>query len=82
VERFYQERAIWRIGEAFEKDHDLKALVVMATGAGKTRTVVALCDSDDALQLGKTRPVSWPTAFRICDFYLYCHQNNCGEDVR
>jgi type I restriction enzyme R subunit len=44
VERFYQERAIWRIGEAFEKDHDLKALVVMATGAGKTRTVVALCD--------------------------------------
>ena len=44
VERFYQERAIRRIGEAFEKDHDRKALVVMATGAGKTRTVVALCD--------------------------------------
>jgi type I restriction enzyme, R subunit len=44
VERFYQERAIRRIGEAFEKDHDRKALVVMATGAGKTRTVIALCD--------------------------------------
>src|SRR6202158_4791009 len=44
VERFYQERAIRRIGEAFEQDHDRKALVVMATGAGKTRTVVALCD--------------------------------------
>jgi type I restriction enzyme, R subunit len=44
VERFYQHRAIRRIGEAFEKDHDRKALVVMATGAGKTRTVVALCD--------------------------------------
>jgi len=44
VERFYQERAIRRIGEAFEKDHERKALVVMATGAGKTRTVVALCD--------------------------------------
>jgi len=27
VERFYQERAIRRIGEAFEKDHDRKALV-------------------------------------------------------
>ncbi len=44
VERFYQQRAIRRIGEAFERDHERKALVVMATGAGKTRTVVALCD--------------------------------------
>ena len=44
VERFYQSRAIRRIGEAFEKDHDRKALIVMATGAGKTRTVIALCD--------------------------------------
>jgi type I restriction enzyme R subunit len=44
VERFYQERAIRRIGKAFEKDRDRKALVVMATGAGKTRTVIALCD--------------------------------------
>ncbi len=42
VERFYQTRAIRRIGEAFEKDLDRKALVVMATGAGKTRTVIAL----------------------------------------
>jgi type I restriction enzyme R subunit len=44
VERFYQKRAIRRIGEAFETDHERKALVVMATGAGKTRTVIALCD--------------------------------------
>ncbi len=44
VERFYQQRAIRRIGEAFDKDHERKALVVMATGAGKTRTVIALCD--------------------------------------
>jgi type I restriction enzyme R subunit len=44
VERFYQSRAIRRIGAAFEKDRDRKALVVMATGAGKTRTVIALCD--------------------------------------
>ena len=44
VERYYQTRAIRRICEAFEKDHDRKALVVMATGAGKTRTVIALCD--------------------------------------
>ncbi|MFH0957718.1 MAG: DEAD/DEAH box helicase family protein [Pseudomonadota bacterium] len=44
VERFYQTRAIRRIGEAFEHDHDRKALVVMATGAGKTRTVIALVD--------------------------------------
>src|SRR5438105_12317079 len=44
VERFYQTRAIRRIGEAFERDHERKALLVMATGAGKTRTVIALCD--------------------------------------
>ncbi|MCC7376924.1 MAG: DEAD/DEAH box helicase family protein [Verrucomicrobiales bacterium] len=44
VERYYQTRAIRRIGESLEKDHDRKALVVMATGAGKTRTVIALCD--------------------------------------
>jgi type I restriction enzyme R subunit len=44
VERFYQSRAIRRIGEAFEKDNDRKTLIVMATGAGKTRAVVALCD--------------------------------------
>jgi type I restriction enzyme R subunit len=44
VERYYQTRAIRRIGEAFENDRDRKALVVMATGAGKTRTVIALAD--------------------------------------
>ncbi len=42
--RFYQQRAIRRIGEAFEKDRQRKALLVMATGSGKTRTVVALID--------------------------------------
>ncbi len=44
VERHYQTRAIRRIAEAFERDHDRKALLVMATGAGKTRAVIALCD--------------------------------------
>ena len=44
VERPYQFRAIRLIGEAFEQHHNRKALVVMATGAGKTRTVIALCD--------------------------------------
>jgi type I restriction enzyme R subunit len=44
VERFYQARAIRRIAEAFEKDNLRKALLVMATGAGKTRTVIALSD--------------------------------------
>jgi hypothetical protein len=42
--RYYQERAIRKICEAFEVDAERKALVVMATGAGKTRTVVALVD--------------------------------------
>ena len=42
--RFYQTRAIRRVGEAFEKDHLRKSLLVMATGSGKTRTVIALAD--------------------------------------
>ncbi|MGA9188531.1 MAG: DEAD/DEAH box helicase family protein [Methanosarcina sp.] len=44
ADRYYQTRAIRRIAESFEKDNDRKALVVMATGAGKTRTVIVLCD--------------------------------------
>lgn len=44
VERHYQQRAIRRIAETFERDQHRKALVVMATGAGKTRTVIALVD--------------------------------------
>lgn len=44
VERYYQTRAIRRIGERFEQDRQRRALLVMATGAGKTRTVIALCD--------------------------------------
>lgn len=44
VERYYQTRAIRRIGESFEKQNERKSLLVMATGSGKTRTVIALCD--------------------------------------
>ncbi len=44
VERFYQTRAIKRVGEVFEKERHRKALLVMATGSGKTRTVIALID--------------------------------------
>lgn len=43
VERYYQEESIRSITEAFT-NHQRKALIVMATGAGKTRTVIALCD--------------------------------------
>jgi type I restriction enzyme R subunit len=44
VERYYQTRAIRRITESLEQDRQRKALVVMATGSGKTRTVIALVD--------------------------------------
>ena len=57
VERFYQERAIRRVAEAFERDKQRKALLVMATGAGKTRTVIALADLLDAGELGQARAV-------------------------
>jgi type I restriction enzyme R subunit len=44
VERYYQHRAIRRIGKAFEVDNLRKALLVMATGSGKTRMVIAAID--------------------------------------
>ena len=43
VQRYYQSRAIRKIGEAFEKGQR-HALLVMATGSGKTRTAIALVD--------------------------------------
>ncbi|WP_422936282.1 DEAD/DEAH box helicase family protein [Sinomonas sp. P47F7] len=42
VERGYQHQAIRAVTEAFEGQGERKALIVMATGAGKTRTVIAL----------------------------------------
>lgn len=42
--RPYQLRAIKRVGEAYERDRQRQALLVMATGTGKTRTTVALVD--------------------------------------
>ena len=44
IERYYQHRAVRRIGETFEVENQRKALLVMATGSGKTRTVIALAD--------------------------------------
>ncbi len=43
VDRSYQHEAIRRVGEAFEKGKR-KALIVMATGTGKTRTTMGLID--------------------------------------
>ncbi|KPF99704.1 restriction endonuclease subunit R [Rhodopseudomonas sp. AAP120] len=42
--RPYQQRAIRAIAKHFEADGERKALLVMATGSGKTRTVIALVD--------------------------------------
>ncbi|MCC6067686.1 DEAD/DEAH box helicase family protein [Ferrovum sp. PN-J185] len=44
VERGYQHQAIRSITEAIEKHNQRRSLVVMATGSGKTRTVIALVD--------------------------------------
>ena len=43
VERYYQKRAIGSITDHFAKSRR-KALLVMATGSGKTRTAIALVD--------------------------------------
>lgn len=42
--RYYQEGAIKAVCDAFDQKNRRKALLVMATGSGKTRTVIALCD--------------------------------------
>ncbi len=42
--RYYQEAAVKAVCDSFEKKNRRKALLVMATGSGKTRTVIALCD--------------------------------------
>ena len=42
--RYYQEGAIKAVCESMDKKNRRKALLVMATGSGKTRTVIALCD--------------------------------------
>ena len=40
--RYYQEQAVKAVCEAFDTGNRRKALVVMATGSGKTRTVISL----------------------------------------
>ena len=40
--RYYQEAAVKAVCDAFERKNRRKALLVMATGSGKTRTVIAL----------------------------------------
>ena len=42
--RYYQEGAIKAVCHSFEEKKQRKALLVMATGSGKTRTVIGLCD--------------------------------------
>ena len=41
--RYYQEAAIKAVCDSFDIKNRRKALLVMATGSGKTRTVIALC---------------------------------------
>ncbi len=42
--RYYQEAAVKAVCNSFDEKNRRKALLVMATGSGKTRTVIALCD--------------------------------------
>ena len=42
--RYYQEAAVKAVCDALDEKNRRKALLVMATGSGKTRTVISLCD--------------------------------------
>lgn len=44
ADRYYQEGAIKAVCKSVDEKNRRKALLVMATGSGKTRTVIALCD--------------------------------------
>ena len=41
--RYYQKEAVQAVCESLDQKNRRKALLVMATGSGKTRTVIALC---------------------------------------
>lgn len=42
--RYYQESAVKAVCDSLDEKNRRKALLVMVTGSGKTRTVIALCD--------------------------------------
>ena len=42
--RYYQKEAVKKVCDSFSQKNRRKALLVMATGSGKTRTIIALCD--------------------------------------
>ena len=56
--RYYQEAAIKAVCRSFDEKNRRKALLVMATGSGKTRTVIALCDV--LLKAGWVKKCSFP----------------------
>ncbi|MDZ7791728.1 MAG: hypothetical protein U5L08_14780 [Xanthomonadales bacterium] len=55
------------IAEHFETDNQRKALLVMATGPGKTRTVDRAGRSVDARPTGSSGCYSWPTGTALVD---------------
>ena len=54
--RMYQIEAIKRVVERFAAKHR-KALIVQATGTGKTRVAISLCDAADPGEVGQAHPV-------------------------
>ena len=44
ADRYYQTAAVKAVCDSFDQRNRRKALLVMATGSGKTRTIIALCD--------------------------------------
>ncbi len=44
IDRMYQVEAVKRVTEKFETHNKCKALIVLATGTGKTRVAMALCE--------------------------------------
>jgi len=73
VERYYQTRAIRRASEAFEKDKLRKALLVMATGAGKNADGDRDHRSAHAMQLGEASAIPGRS---------HCTRGSGGESIQ
>ena len=89
--RYYQEAAIKAVCQSFDEKNRRKALLVMATGSGKTRTVMALCkvlvdagwvknilflaDRNSLVTQAKRNFVNWMQDFSCTN--LVEEKNNC-----
>ncbi len=76
ADRYYQIEAIRSVGRVLE-NRGRDALLVMATGTGKTRTAAALVDVLSKNNWAKSGSYSWPIGMRWCTRLKMPLPNSC-----